>query len=85
MAAEPATPSDWRRRIREVGRAAFIREEMIRLGFWREDDGLLVADAERLGALRAELAARRAELAPIVRELAELDQRIVELTESGRC
>jgi retron-type reverse transcriptase len=83
MAAEPATPSDWRRRIREVGRAAFIREEMIRLGFWREDDGLLVADAERLGALRAELAARRAELAPIVRELAELDQRIVELTDVG--
>jgi RNA-directed DNA polymerase len=67
---------DWRARMREVGRAAFIREEMERLGFWSpESEKADPAVAEAL----AELRVRNRELRELRAELARLDARMGEV------
>jgi hypothetical protein len=62
--------ADWRSRVRQVGKAAFIREEMARLGFWSlEEEGGDPAVARAL----AELSVKVRELRELRAELARLD------------
>jgi len=58
----------WRDRIKQIGKTAFIQEEMERLGFWPPDEGAGQRAAEALGALKV----RYAELAPLQAELREV-------------
>ena len=65
--------SDWRRRLREIGKDAYIREEMTRLGFWppSEEAARDAAAAEaRLRTLYEELAAARKDLGAVEAEIA---------------
>jgi retron-type reverse transcriptase len=68
--------ADWRARMREVGKAAFIREEMERLGFWSPEEE--TADPAIAEAL-AELRVRSGELRELRAELARLDARLGEV------
>ena len=69
---EDGMKANWRDRLKEVGKEAFIREEMERLGFWPPD-----ADAEqkideaeaKLKALLPELNAARSELSRLDKEI----------------
>ena len=63
-----AIPSNWRERLKEVGKETYIREEMERLGFWPPKEGVseqaLEAEA-KLKILYKELQAARLELREI--------------------
>lgn len=67
-----AVPANWRERLRQVGKEAFIREEMERLGYWPPPQGLeekaKVAEAQ-LKVLYKELQAARAELNEVNRQI----------------
>jgi retron-type reverse transcriptase len=65
---------DWRARVRQIGKAAFIREEMERLGFWKPD----AVRTEQAVAALAELRATQEELIALRAELAELDSAIAD-------
>lgn len=67
---------NWRTRLREVGKEAFIREEMTRLGFWPPEEGFAEQARqaeEQLRVLYAELRVVRAELHELDRELSITD------------
>ena len=69
---QPATQTNWRARLREVGKEAFIKEEMERLGFWPPVDGVVqgMDEAEaRLSVLYPELQAARSELHQLDKEI----------------
>ena len=62
----PAVQADWRQRLKKIGKAEFIREEMERLGFWPPEEGVEanMREAEaQLAPLYPELRALRQELA----------------------
>jgi RNA-directed DNA polymerase len=64
--------SDWRQRLKLIGKDAFIREEMTRLGFWPPDEATrqrAEAAESELKLLYEELAKLRAELAPVEEQL----------------
>src|SRR5689334_174955 len=63
---------NWRQRLKELGKDAYVREEMILLGFWPPDEET-AKNAE--GAL-AELKIRESELATLRKELAALDSEL---------
>jgi RNA-directed DNA polymerase len=65
-------PPGWRERMRRIGKQAFIREEMERLGFWSP----AAARTEQMIALLAELRATTEELTLLRTELARLDTEI---------
>src|SRR3954447_13171441 len=60
---------DWRERVKQIGKRAFIREEMMRLRFWPPNPEVAERQAEGLAQLRV----RYDELAEIRDELARLD------------
>ena len=66
-----ATPekTDWRQRVKEIGKPAFIREEMERLGFWPPDEETAQKYAETLATLKI----RTEELSLLQKELGTLD------------
>jgi RNA-directed DNA polymerase len=69
---QPVTQMNWRARLREVGKEAFIKEEMERLGFWPPNEGVTqgMEEAEaKLNALYPELQAARSELHQIDNEI----------------
>jgi RNA-directed DNA polymerase len=71
-----ATQTGWRKRIQEIGKAAFTREEMKRLGFWPPDEETAAKAAEaeaQLERLYAELAAGRVELREVEKQIAEAE------------
>jgi hypothetical protein len=70
-------PGDWRERLARLGRRAFTREEMERLGFWPPNDEVA---AQAAGAL-AELRVRTRELRALKEELAAIDQEIGEVAD----
>ena len=73
MAAEnESVPTDWRARIKELGKQAFEMAEMRRLGFWPPREGLQaeIEIAER------EVARLDRETAPLRRELTVLESEI---------
>jgi hypothetical protein len=70
----PAVKPDWRKRLQEVGKAEFIREEMERLGFWPPVEGV---EAQALEA-EAALAPLYPELSALRQELTALDRQIRE-------
>jgi RNA-directed DNA polymerase len=55
MTNQPISYEDAQRRLREVGRERFIREDMIRLGFWTEEDVKGTADPPEEVARVAEI------------------------------
>ncbi len=59
---------NWRERLKQVGKAAFIQEEMERLGFWPPNPEAAQRSAEALTALRI----RYEELAPLQEELRQV-------------
>lgn len=64
----------WRARLKQVGKEAFIREEMLRLGFWPPSDGVAAKskDAEvQLRALYDELGNARSELSGVETQISE--------------
>jgi RNA-directed DNA polymerase len=67
-------PPDWRERMRRIGKQAFIREEMERLGFWSP----AAARTEQMIATLAELRATTEELQLLRTELARLDTEIAD-------
>jgi RNA-directed DNA polymerase len=69
MSTEPEA-TNWRERLKLVGKAAYVREEMIRLGFWPPDE----ETARKAETALAELKIREAELAILRKELAALDK-----------
>ncbi len=69
---QPVTQANWRDRMREIGKEAFIKEEMERLGFWPPQAGVTqqIADAEaKLKELYPGLQAARAELQQLDKEI----------------
>lgn len=69
---QDTTPANWRERIRQVGKEAFIREEMERLGFWPPEEGATekaLQAEERLKELYKVLQAARMELRDLDKEL----------------
>lgn len=67
--SDQSMPADWEDAVRREGRAAFIRKEMARLGFWDAADA---ADPD-VAAIRARIAELRDRLSPLLREIGELD------------
>ena len=70
--AEDGMKANWRERLKEVGKEAFIREEMERLGFWPPSEGATqqIDEAEaQLKALLPELAEARGELSRLDKEI----------------
>jgi retron-type reverse transcriptase len=65
---------DWRQRLKQIGKRAFIREEMMRLRFWPPNPEVAEKQAELLSRLRV----RYDELAEIRRELDGLDLEIAQ-------
>lgn len=64
--------TNWRDRLRKIGKSAFIQEEMQRLGFWKPDTEAAQKSAEALAALKIrydELAVLQAELNAVQTEL----------------
>lgn len=73
-ADEKSMPTDWRKRLQEIGKAEFIREEMERLGFWPPEEGVTkqAQEAEaQLATLSPELHALRQELWKTDKEIRE--------------
>ena len=79
MSAENQNPGDgqemkanWRSRLKEIGKEAFVKEEMERLGFWPPKEGTTekakIAEAE-LKTLYVELRKAREELSAIDKQL----------------
>ena len=69
---EPGMKANWRDRMREIGKEAFIKEEMERLGFWPPAAGVTqqVEQAEaKLKELYPGLQASRAELQQLDKEI----------------
>lgn len=67
-----AVKSNWRERLREIGKEAFIREEMERLGFWPPATGATEAMEEaevKLKLLSPILQEARSELSKLDREI----------------
>ena len=67
-----AVKSNWRARLQEIGKEAFIREEMERLGFWPPATGVtedMEAADVKLKRLYPELQEARAELSKLDREI----------------
>lgn len=63
-----AVPTNWRERLKEIGKAAYIREEMERLGFWPPEEGVTQqaeAAEAKLKVLYKELQTARVELRDI--------------------
>jgi RNA-directed DNA polymerase len=72
--------ADWRARVRQIGKAAFIREEMERLGFWKPEE----VRTEQAVAALAELRATQEELVALRAELNELDSAIADARDLPR-
>lgn len=72
---EQQEPENWRARLRKLGKTAFLREEMLRLGFWPPKSDEARQYAETLAALKAGYA----ELEPLREALAKLDREIAEV------
>ena len=72
MAENESVPSDWRARIKELGKDAFEMAEMRRLGFWPPREGL----AQEVEIAEREVARIDLESAPLERELRELNAEI---------
>lgn len=68
-------PGDWRQRLQQLGRRAFTREEMERLGFWPPNEEA----AARAETALAELRVRTRELRELKQELAAIDREIGEI------
>ena len=69
---EAGMQANWRDRMREIGKEAFIKEEMERLGFWPPAEGATqqIADAEaKLKELYPGLQAARSELQMLDKEI----------------
>ena len=69
---QPGMKANWRDRLREIGKEAFIKEEMERLGFWPPQAGVTqqIADAEaKLKELYPGLQAARSELHTLDKEI----------------
>ena len=64
--------ANWRSRLKEIGKQAFVREEMERLGFWPPANGV----TERAQAAEAELKTLYVELRKAREELTGLDTQI---------
>src|SRR5947207_2976110 len=62
----------WRQRLKQVGKEAYVREEMIRLGFWPPDE----ETARNAEAALAELKIRESDLATLRKELAALEKEL---------
>jgi RNA-directed DNA polymerase len=71
----PDPPESWRERVRRIGKQAFIREEMERLGFWTPES----VRSEQAAAALAELRATTEELYLLRGALAQLDAEIGEV------
>jgi hypothetical protein len=70
----PLMAPDWRQRMRRIGKDAFIREEMTRLGFWPPSPEAAASAAEAEAQLRQlyeELANVRSELRGVEGEIAQ--------------
>ena len=67
--AERRDKAYWRERVREVGKEATIREEMLRLGFWPPDEEA----GQRHAAAMSELREKYAELNALREQLGRLD------------
>lgn len=75
MSQDLDPPPTWRERVRRIGKPAFIREEMERLGFWTPAD----VRSEQAAAALAELSATTEELQLLRTALARLDAEIGEV------
>jgi len=68
----------WKERVRVVGKDVFVRQEMMRLGFWKPGETLKMSDLERekfvadLEESYQRLSELRSELSKITREIAGL-------------
>jgi len=71
----PDPLESWRERMRRIGKQAFIREEMERLGFWTPES----VRSEQAAAALAELRATTEELRLLRAALAQLDAEIGEV------
>lgn len=72
---EKATPPGWRERLRKIGKRAFLREEMTRLGFWPPDP----ETARKQQSVLAELKVRYEEIAQFREEMERIDREIAEV------
>src|SRR5436305_1496228 len=70
----PEARTDWRVRMKQIGKRAFIREEMMRLRFWPPNEEVAEKQAELLTRLRV----RYDELAELRDELDRLDLEIAQ-------
>ena len=64
--------SNWRSRLKEIGKEAFVKEEMERLGFWPPKEGT----TEKAKVAEAELKTLYVELRKAREELSEIDKQL---------